>query len=341
MAAGCGLGVLQLAAGIAIGMRLGRPRPTGRDTDLLRARSLALELHGLAQRIGQGVSQHRSHFEAVSARLEDVPTGKHHPTTDLVVGVVAEILSANRQLQKELDQAESQIAEQAREIESHLCTSLTDPLTKLPNRRALDEQLAARLEDYRKHGIPFSVMMVDVDHFKQINDTFGHPMGDEVLAHMGGVLRQGLRQQDFVARFGGEEFAVVFPHTTAGDAQRAAIHACRNVRSLSAEFEHLDRRITASGGLAEITPGEDAESLVRRADEALYNAKRNGRDRAYLHDGVACRPLEPEGEGQSPLPTEAHEIRSGESIEPASAALAGACDELREAVLSSVGAANP
>lgn len=340
IAAGCGLGLLQVAAGIAIGMRLGRPRSTGRDADLLRARSLALELHGLTQRIGQGVSQHRSQFEAAEARLRDVPTGKHNPTTDLVVGVVAEILSANRQLQKELNAAETQIADQAREIESHLSTSLTDPLTKLPNRRALDEQLAARLQDYRKHGTPFSVMMVDVDHFKQINDSFGHPMGDQVLSAMGTVLRQSLRQQDFVARFGGEEFAIVFPHTTASDAKRAAIAACQNVRSLSADFEHLERRITASGGLAEIASGEDADSLVRRADEALYRAKRNGRDRSYLHDGTDCVPLEHNTNGEissaEPAPLDG-DSDSNARVAPTSAAMAGACDELREAVLSSVG----
>lgn len=338
--AGCLLGVVQLAVGVGIGMWLRRPKAKSRDTDLRRARSLALELHGLTQRVGGHVAEHRARFEAADARLRDAPTGKHLATTDLVVGVVSEVLSANRQLQEELAAAERQIADQAGEIESHLTTSLTDPLTQLPNRRAFDDQLAGRLQDYRKHSTPFSLLMVDVDHFKQINDTFGHPVGDEVLVSMGKALRAALRKHDFVARIGGEEFAIIFPYTTLEEAQRAATKACEGVAALACEYEFLSQPVTASGGLASIHPGEDLDSLVRRADDALYMAKHNGRDRTYMHDGNGCGPLRVEvasGEPRWKSPELVAICETVQATEPSSEPIAGACDDLRTAMLEAVG----
>lgn len=343
--AGCLLGILQLGAGVALGMWLRRPGDRlpdtkSRDADLRRARAVALELHGLTQRVGGQVAAHRARFEAADARLREVPAGKHHPTTDLVVGVVGEILAANRQLQAELATAEKQIAAQATEIVSHVTTSLTDPLTNLPNRRALNEQLARRQEDYRKHGTPFSLLMLDVDHFKQVNDTFGHPAGDEVLVGMGNALRGALRKHDFVARFGGEEFAVIFTHTSLDEAQRAAAKACAGLSDLAGEFEYLDRPVTASGGLASIHPSEEVESLIRRADDAMYMAKQNGRNRIYLHDGTLCKPLVEElasGAAWQPTPespeaeTAGHE-RTAPPADEHSALVLEACDELRNAM---------
>jgi diguanylate cyclase len=285
---------LQLVAGVAIGMWLRRPKRGARDADLRRAHSLALNLHGLTHQIGDTVSLHRERFEAAEQKLQGEIGGKRNPTTDLVVGVVGEILKANREMQRELLEAESQIADQTAEIETHLTSSLTDPLTELPNRRALDEQLARRLEDYRKHGTPFSLLLFDLDHFKQINDTFGHPVGDEVLKSLSGAVRGVLRRHDFIARYGGEEFAIILPYTTINEAQRAAGKAGEGVAILSAEFAHLNRPVTASGGLASILPGEEVATLVERADRALYAAKENGRNRVFMHDGHECRALDPD-----------------------------------------------
>lgn len=336
--AGCLLGLLQLGVGVALGLWLRRPSGGSRDADLRHARVLALELHGLTHRIGGQVAEHRDRFEAADERLRNASAGKQHPTTDLVVGVVGEILAANRQLQSELTAAENQIAEQARKIESHLTTSLTDSLTSLPNRRALDQQLESRMQEYRQAGAPFSLLMVDVDRFKQINDRFGHPVGDEVLVRMGVALRGALRKHDFVARYGGEEFAIVLPHTTLNEAGRAAEKASLGVGTLTDEFGYFDREITASAGLATIQPGEEIESLVRRADQALYLAKQNGRDCTYVHDGDRCVPL---STPNTVIANEGNEYvasRPTRTIEhQACDELDGACEDLRVAMMGAVG----
>lgn len=336
MVAGSVLGLLQLAAGMAIGRWLWRPTSASRDADLRRSRLLALQLHGLTQKVSSSVTSHRNRFEQMQSRLDSSPAGRPNPTTDLVVGVVGEILEANRKLQADLHEAEELIAEQAQEIESHLNISLTDPLTKLPNRRALDEQLEVNLQNFRKHGVPFSLMMVDFDHFKQINDTFGHPVGDEVLQEMASVLRWTLRKNDFVARYGGEEFAVVLPHTTLCESEIAATKARNGVVQLAQKFQHLNRPLTASAGVASLQSGETIQSLVERADQALYMAKRNGRDCTYLHNGQACEPMLLSGTSlgvcENTDNTDAEYPQFSDDQLQTTDAIAAACNDLRQAI---------
>lgn len=338
--AGSVLGLLQIAAGVAIGRWLWRPLPASRDADLRRSRSLALQLHGLTQKVTASVADHRNRFEQMQSRLDSSPAGRPNPTTDLVVGVVGEILEANRKLQSELHEAEDLIAEQALEIESHLNTSLTDSLTKLPNRRAFDDQLAVNLQNFRKHGAPFSLMMVDFDHFKQINDTFGHPVGDDVLRGMAGVLRAALRKNDFIARYGGEEFAVVLPHTTLGESEIAATKARTGVAQLAEQFQHLNRELTVSSGVASLQAGESVESLIERADQALYMAKRNGRDCTYLHNGESCELLmlksADRSVGKRTNEAPPHELAPVVDAELESGAIIAACNDLRQAMQEAV-----
>src|SRR5690606_8663293 len=157
---------------------------------------------------------------------------------------------ANRQLQSELEETRRQVLAQSAEIDAYLTRSLTDPLTELPNRRALDEYLTKRAEEFRQEGSPFSLLMIDLDHFKPINDNFGHPMGDSVLRETAKALREAVRRQDFVARYGGEEFAAVLAATDLVNSQRAAEQTLAAFGALSEKFHYLGRPVTASCGLA-------------------------------------------------------------------------------------------
>lgn len=317
---GIALGVLQIAAGIAIGLWLGRREQTGRSLlaggdssstlaeDEKRAIQLATDLQGMTASLASSVRKHNAAIDSVDKRLrqetkefqEQAPlaSGDAAPLTSLIVGVVGEILNSNQQLQKELVEAEAELDRQADELAAERRQSLTDPLTGLPNRRALDDHLRSRIDAWRKHRSPFSLLMLDIDHFKKLNDTYGHQAGDAALVAFGQSVAAGLRKHDVVTRFGGEEFAVLLPYTTLDEAKAAVDKVHAQIAVLEADFENHTMRLTASGGVASIAPHESADSLIGRADAALYAAKQQGRDRIYRHDGVEVGPFDG---GEDPL----------------------------------------
>ncbi len=152
-----------------------------------------------------------------------------------------------------------------------------DGLTGLWNRGYFDQRLASELSLTRRTGDALSCMMADIDHFKQINDRFGHPAGDEVIRRVGQVMVECVRLEDVVCRYGGEEFAVIMPNTSG---ERAAIVAERMRRSLCDKpLEVRGETIAISASFGVTTAGPDAETTLRQADEALYRAKRGGRNR--------------------------------------------------------------
>ncbi len=156
-----------------------------------------------------------------------------------------------------------------------------DPLTKVQSRHWLDEMLPRLCELHRQNGEALSIAIVDVDHFKRVNDTYGHPVGDVVLTDVAATLRGKLRPTDFVARFGGEEFVVILPHTSVVGAHIASERLADAVRGTSMHTRDgvALPGVTISVGVAELTDGDDCTRLLERADAAMYRAKNNGRDR--------------------------------------------------------------
>lgn len=163
--------------------------------------------------------------------------------------------------------------------------SVTDVLTGLANRRRLMTRLEEEVARARRYKTPLSVVMIDLDHFKQVNDVHGHAMGDEVLRNIGAMLKAGVRTTDLAARYGGEELTLVLPHTDIP----AATMVAENLREKFAAFEHrLDgitlKKTVSMGVAARDGQGEvpSAEDLLKHADEALYRAKQNGRNRVEV-----------------------------------------------------------
>lgn len=298
----CLLAAILTVIGMAVGMWMAR----GATASLLdgrremhQARLIASRLQQLTNDVSSIVDEHRSQIDQAIQQLATTRHQDHESLAKLVVDVFDNIVSANKSLQTSLTTAEGRLQEQAEEIESHMSLSMTDPLTGLLNRRGLDEQLQSQIGARRRDGEAFSVLILDVDHFKQINDNYGHPVGDRMLVAVAQALRESLRLGDAVARYGGDEFAVLLPHTTLEEGIVVAHKLNAKVAGAAIEERGFLFTVSASSGLAMYAGAEDGKSLLERADTAMYAAKEAGRNCAYMHNGVECCPLP----GQAPAST--------------------------------------
>jgi diguanylate cyclase (GGDEF)-like protein len=167
--------------------------------------------------------------------------------------------------------------ERARMVEKLAELSVTDELTSLANRRSLSQRLEEEAKRSARTGRAFAVLMIDLDHFKEVNDRHGHQVGDSVLQQCARMLKENIRGTDFVARYGGEEFCVVLPETSLQGAQ----HVAEKLREAVANLPHPVP--TISVGVAVWQPQVSADELLGQADEALYHAKQRGRDRVAVH----------------------------------------------------------
>jgi diguanylate cyclase (GGDEF)-like protein len=168
-----------------------------------------------------------------------------------------------------------------RQADKLAALSETDPLTGLPNRRALRRHLAEEFDRSLRYGTPVSLLVIDIDGLKQLNDTDGHAAGDRGIQSVADAISRGLRHSDFGARWGGDEFAIVAPNTALGAGRSSAERLVERVAKESGGGGH--RAATVSVGIATFDPAEnkyaDLDALVRAADDALYHAKESGRNR--------------------------------------------------------------
>jgi diguanylate cyclase len=303
---GCLLGAIQLVLGIAIGawFRRGDSDEARRGRqDMLQVSLIAKRLQALADEMSSSVGEHRTELDQATKILAADESRSQEALAELVVDVIGDIMRANQNLQSKLDTAESRLQEQATEIETHISRSLTDPLTGLPNRREFNHRLEERMSGWNRRREGFALLMLDVDHFKALNDEHGHLAGDQVLAAIGRGLRAAIRREDAVARYGGEEFAILLPNASLEQAARVSQNVSEVLAKIVVNHQGARISVTASCGFAAILPNEQAESLIGRADAALYAAKAAGRNCTYLHDGRECRPAHGDKrDSQNPLP---------------------------------------
>ncbi len=180
----------------------------------------------------------------------------------------AKKIASNKQ--KEVDAVVAQVDE----------LSNVDALTFLPNRRMVVRKLQDEVLRAQRYNTPLSISVVDVDFFKRVNDTFGHLVGDEVLRHIAYQLRDHIRHPDVVGRYGGEEFLILLPNTSATEAADQAARLCKWVREAEVPVNRHILKVTISIGVAQYQPGADTwDALLNRADSAMYEAKKKGRDR--------------------------------------------------------------
>jgi len=188
----------------------------------------------------------------------------------------------NKELEKKVKERTHALEEANKLLES---LSITDPLTGISNRRNFDYELRQEVSRALRYMTKLSCIMFDIDHFKKVNDTYGHLVGDEILKMIGSILKKHLRIHDIPARYGGEEFVVLLPETGLDDAYKVA-EKIRDLIKNSVISKNSEKiRITVSLGVAEFDPErmKEPKELVDAADKALYMAKNNGRNRTELY----------------------------------------------------------
>ncbi|MBE0486352.1 GGDEF domain-containing protein [Marinobacter sp.] len=175
-----------------------------------------------------------------------------------------------------------------RERLEHLAT--IDPLTGVKNRRSMDEELDRAAANAERTGLPYALVMLDIDHFKQINDVYGHGVGDEVLRDLVALIEHNTRKSDQLFRYGGEEFVLLLPGVDGASLQTVMNNLQQVLRK---HLKYAGGPVTSSYGVALLGHGESVESWLGRADEALYQAKETGRDRIIFADNNAQLAAEP------------------------------------------------
>lgn len=238
-----------------------------------------------AQRTGDSASSYGQQLTALNAALDGAGSS---PAS--LAGPLGEALAATAQMQVAVAELQAQVQSSRQEIEQLRADlqrtreeSLLCPLTRVLNRKGFDQRLQQGLQRARHSGEPLCLVMIDIDHFKPINDTHGHLIGDRVLEALGEILRVTVRAPNAsAARYGGEEFALLLPQVGAVQGVELAEAVRENVKKIRVRQRSTDKillSITVSAGVTASTEDDDASSLVARADAAMYAAKRAGRDR--------------------------------------------------------------
>jgi diguanylate cyclase (GGDEF)-like protein len=269
------------------GDRLEPAVPLAEDSPLAEPLEHAKPRSCLAVRLSRPVDQGPSSREIITCEVCGKQEGESTCQPLLVGGeVIGSVLTTGeraasdaerRRIHDSVTQAAPVLAN-LRNLALAELRAATDALTGLPNRRAIDDHLKRLLAQAGRSLTPMSAILMDLDHFKEINDTYGHERGDEVLAAVGALMRTELRGSDFAGRSGGEEFVVMLPDTDRAGALRVAEHLRQAMHSLS--LPGVTRAVTASFGVSAFPDDAlDGETLMRLADRALYVAKQSGRDR--------------------------------------------------------------
>jgi diguanylate cyclase len=311
---GLAAGAALLVMGLVLGYWFGRK--TGEANLPIQGQQFLAFLRTMSQWTSEfsgDVIKYQNQLSSINQRVQQGSAPREE-----LVSMVSEMMETNRKLQLRLDQTEQKLESQTGQLASYLKEARTDGLTGLMNRRAFDKSMDDLFTQWQKQNRTFCVGLIDIDHFKHINDTYGHPAGDAVLKQVAQTLQSELKDGVCVARFGGEEFS--FLTLSPLDQAAKQLDDLRGLISkIQVEHEGKCIDLTLSAGVSQVTRGERIGPLVRRADEALYASKMAGRNRVHLHDGSNCQLVTKvaatPSRSSSTRPEEAASVQQREQIE--------------------------
>lgn len=274
-----------LAAVALIGYLVGRRKREQQRIDgeaqarreLKRASGVAKELERIAESVRRGIATHHASVLKFKERVANLGGDQQDAAWQELCGEAEDMLKPTLKLAAQLATAYDEIRQQSNNLMT-FTEVRTDPLTGVSNRRALDETLESMFAMLHRYEQPFGLLLLDIDHFKQINDEQGHLYGDRMLKSVARLMDENVRDTDIVARYGGEEFVIVMPQTTLEGASSFADRLRQRIE------EQLP--LTVSAGVAQAGEGDNPQTLLARADAALYGAKAAGRNRIYRHTGL-------------------------------------------------------
>jgi len=179
----------------------------------------------------------------------------------------------------ELEDYKKQVAVLQNDLNKYKTESITDHMTGLYNRKYMDMKMNEEIERFKRTGVPFCVVLIDIDHFKSINDNYGHLIGDQVLKHLSNLMKENIRKTDFAFRYGGEEFMMMLTNVDVRNATHVSEQIRKKLEATNFSLKEKSFNVTASFGIALFDKNDTAESVIKRADERLYKAKQTGRNK--------------------------------------------------------------
>lgn len=285
--------VVCLGAAVATGMLLGYGIATRRLKGRLedeRGRTLDA-LHAVlksADDISVGVGAHTRDLVSVEERVTNMDSEADiEEIQSVIIQQICDVVEANKKLEDDLVCTKYELQQQEDELDRTRLEARTDALSGTGNRKAFEEHLPFMISRAKRDNDPFGMLLIDVDHFKWINDTHGHHAGDQVIALIGESLRGILRPRDYVARYGGDEFAVMLADVDLRGGIEAGQRIRRAIDQTNFDCGKNGARIavTFSIGLAMVEHDDTPESLLQKADAALYESKRKGRNQLNWYEG--------------------------------------------------------
>jgi diguanylate cyclase len=262
--------------------------PRGRLSEEIRDAGAVLnrELSTVSEAIAKAQKSQAAYGETLagaSAHLENgAEPGMLRGVVNTLTNATSQVQAENATLEKRLESSTKEVVRLREHLEQVRRDAMTDALTNLANRKAFDEELLRACEEAERKRQPMSLAVLDIDHFKRFNDTWGHQTGDQVLRYVASVIGRVSKAPRVAARYGGEEFAIIFPTERASMVEAVLNQIREEIGSRALRRRSTNDElgaVTLSAGLAQRRPGESGSALLDRADEALYASKRTGRNK--------------------------------------------------------------